>query len=122
MFLKDKFNTFITPDLSKPPPSLLNQLPKITNQQAEMFSNILQKSATSINNNSINSSKNKRDGDDEDNDELYQNKRIKKSPKFEEKSEDKILREKNSLPPIKEKHLSSSFYTLIIKANSNHLI
>jgi hypothetical protein len=113
LFLKDKFNTFITPDLTKPPPSLLNQLPKITNQQAEMFSNILQKSATSNNNNII-SSKNKRDGDDDDDDELYQNKRIKKSPKYEEKSEDKILREKSSLPPIKEKHLSSSFYTLII--------
>ena len=83
MFLKDIFNTFIKPEYTKPPPSLLNQLPKITNQQAEMFSN----------NNNIISSKNKRDGDDDD-DELYQNKQIKKSPKYEEKSEDKILREK----------------------------
>ena len=103
--------------MSKPPPSLLNQLPKITNQQAEMFSNILQKSATSSSssaNNSFLTSKTKRDEQDE---RISENKRVKRSKSESSTSSssnakkenlDKILRDKNSFPPVKDKHLSSS--------------
>ena len=116
---KDQYSEII--DFQKPqPPSLsINQLPKITNQQAEMFSNILQKSATTIPTTTNLSIKNsfltskvpnispvKNEYPDE-----HQNKRIKLSQSEERlveanKSLDKI-RQRNSIPPLKDNHMSS---------------
>ena len=99
---------------------ILNQLPKITNQQAEMFSNILQKSVTSIvnnNNQQETSGQSPPPIKDENRQQYQRTKRLRSEEKSESPSStvnnnnniehlDK-LRKNNSLPPIKEEHLSS---------------